>query len=322
MNWKLVPEDSKIGICIYNYLIQEDCHVPAYIGDKLHIFEECDNWFFVSLARNTGLRGIIPKSYVMVKKVENPGVDPGSVAVVSESTAMLREWGRMLRDIYVKRDTKLFQSVQQFSDIISEQIGIRASLICGKLPQEEVRDLRSKLTKQMDFLNHHLQLDLVVRDKEGNILDPDKTSAVSLFREHKLSSDNRSRNFHHSNPNKSNSYMLLLSVKNFTWKRSEDMELLISVYTTGGSTHEQKAPRPLCENYVIKWTRQGMARDLDQLNNFKVLSLIYTFGPLNSYFLHLTLNCCIIRNILELKLNTVRYFALKVLLIQKPVKLC
>ena len=58
--------------------------------------------------------------------------------MVQESTAMLREWGRMLRDIYVRRDTKIFQSVQQFSDIISEQIGIRASLICGKLPQEEV----------------------------------------------------------------------------------------------------------------------------------------------------------------------------------------
>ena len=66
---------------------------------------------------------------------------------------------------------------------------------------------------------------------------------------------------------KSNSYMLLLSVKNFTWKRSEDMELFISVYITRG---EQKAPKPLCENYVLKWTRQGMAKDIDQLNNFKV----------------------------------------------------
>ena len=64
--------------------------------------------------------------------------------------------------------------------------------------------------------------------------------------------------------------MLLLSVKNFTWKRSEDMELFISVFTTGGSTQEPRAARPLCENYVIKWTRQGMARDIDQLNNFKV----------------------------------------------------
>ena len=168
----------------------------------------------------------------------------------------------MLRDIYVHRDTQLFQSVQQFSDIISEQIGIRASLICGKLPREEVRDLRTKLTKKMDYLNHHLQLDLVVRDKDGNILNPDKTSAVSLFREHKLSSDNRSRNLLHSSGPRSNSYMLLLSVKNFTWKRTEDMELFLSVYTTGGSTQEPRAPRPLCENYVVKWTRQRMARDM------------------------------------------------------------
>ena len=39
----------------------------------------------------------------------------------------------------------------------------RASLICGKLPAEEIRDIRSKLTKQMDVLNHLLHLDLVVR---------------------------------------------------------------------------------------------------------------------------------------------------------------
>ena len=69
------------------------------------------------------------------------------------------------------------------------------------------------------------------------------------------------------------SLCLPLLAKNFTWKRTEDMELYISVFTTGGSTQESKAPRPLCRNcrnYVVKWTRQGMARDLDQLNIFKV----------------------------------------------------
>ena len=68
-------------------------HLQAFIGDKLHIFEETDHWYLACLARNTGLRGIIPKSFVMVRQ-EN-GV--GSGAVVQESTAMLREWGRMLR---------------------------------------------------------------------------------------------------------------------------------------------------------------------------------------------------------------------------------
>ena len=135
MAWCLVPEGARVGICVYNYLVQEDCHVPAYIGDRLHIFEECGDWYFGSLARNTGLRGIIPKSYVIISRREE---GEGGGAVVQESTAMLREWGRMLRDIYVRRDTKIFQNVQQFGDIICEQIGIRASLICGKLPQEEV----------------------------------------------------------------------------------------------------------------------------------------------------------------------------------------
>ena len=68
-------------------------HLQAFIGDKLHIFEETDYWYLACLARNTGLRGIIPKSFVLVR--EESGVGGG--AVVQESTAMLREWGRMLR---------------------------------------------------------------------------------------------------------------------------------------------------------------------------------------------------------------------------------
>jgi hypothetical protein len=173
-----VRERDKLGVVTYNYLVQRDFHIQAFIGDKIHIFEECEQWYLVCLARNTGLRGIIPKGFVLVREEAGQGGP-----VVQESTAMLREWGRMLRDIYVQRDTKIFNSVQQFADIINEQIGIRASLICGKLPAEEVRDLRSKLTKKMDYLNHHLALDLVVRDGEANILDPGRASAVTLYRE-------------------------------------------------------------------------------------------------------------------------------------------
>ena len=59
----------------------------------------------------------------------------------------------LIRDIYVRRDTKIFSSVQQFADIINEQIGIRASLICGKLPAEEVVTFFRKLLlwPKLDF---------------------------------------------------------------------------------------------------------------------------------------------------------------------------
>ncbi len=63
----------------------------------------------------------------------------------------------------------------------------RASLICGKLPAEEMRDLRSKLTKQMDVLNHMLELDLVVRygtsscSVGGSVSDADSLSPDPEF---------------------------------------------------------------------------------------------------------------------------------------------
>ena len=96
-------------------------------------------WYFGCLVRNSGLRGIIPKTYI---KIKDPEETKQAGAVVQEATAMLREWGRMLRDIYVRRDTKVFKSVQNFADIISDEIGFRASLVRGKLPAEEARDLR------------------------------------------------------------------------------------------------------------------------------------------------------------------------------------
>lgn len=38
------------------------------------------------------------------------------------------------------------------------------------------------------FLYRILDLDLVVRDEDGNILDPEQTSTISLFRAHEIAS--------------------------------------------------------------------------------------------------------------------------------------
>ena len=46
---------------IYDSQVQQDLHLQAFIGDKVHIFEETDHWYLACLARNTGIRGIIPK---------------------------------------------------------------------------------------------------------------------------------------------------------------------------------------------------------------------------------------------------------------------
>ena len=46
---------------IYDFQVQQDLHLQAFIRDKVHIFEETDHWYLACLARNTGIRGIIPK---------------------------------------------------------------------------------------------------------------------------------------------------------------------------------------------------------------------------------------------------------------------
>ena len=61
--------------------------------------------------------------------------------------------------------------------------------MCGKLTQEETRDHHSKVIKNIDTGNSVLGLDMVVRDEEGQTLDPEICGAVKLFRAHEKSAE-------------------------------------------------------------------------------------------------------------------------------------
>lgn len=56
----------------------------------------------------------------------------------------------------------------------------------------------------------------------------------------------------------------MVTVHAFVCKYQEDSDLLFTLY----DADEMKA---LTENYVVKWGRQGLARDLDQFDNHRVL---------------------------------------------------
>lgn len=57
---------------------------------------------------------------------------------------------------------------------------------------------------------------------------------------------------------------MLVTVHAFVCKHQEDSDLLLTLY----DGDEMKA---ITENYVVKWGRQGLARDLDQFDNHRVL---------------------------------------------------
>ncbi|KAL7025418.1 hypothetical protein ACKWTF_013468 [Chironomus riparius] len=110
-------------------------------------------------------------------------------------------------------------------------------------------------------------LDMVVRDDNGNILDINQTSTTQLYEQH-VQATNRIRRatteINKNQPLKSTnkfSHNLLISVHNFVCKVNEDTELLFTLF-------DGDKFKPITENYLIKWNRQGIA---PYFNNLRAL---------------------------------------------------
>lgn len=68
---------------------------------------------------------------------------------------------------------------------IYELLKLRSKIISGTLPVDELKQVTRQVTSEIDKGNKLLGLDLVVRDKEGNLINPDKTSTIQLYSLHK-----------------------------------------------------------------------------------------------------------------------------------------
>lgn len=54
---------------------------------------------------------------------------------------------------------------------------------------------------------------------------------------------------------------------------SEDAELLITLY-------DAKEFKAITENYVVRWTKEGLMSDLDQMYNLRVMFTVSSFSLL------------------------------------------
>lgn len=197
------------------------------VGDLVVVREEYDQWYFGHLQNNPGLLGIFPKSFVSTEV----GDESKSPPIVKEISAMLREWNFYFRDRFLHGDTEVLSLLKA---IMKEVIIMRTSLIGMKMTREEVKETQRKVTTKMDFLNHRLGLDLVVRDPEGNILSPEQTSSVALYRQHVQGSE-EIKNMMITKPREesetSNTFEIMMNVKNFvSSKVLEDVDLILSIY--------------------------------------------------------------------------------------------
>ena len=187
--------------------------------------------------------------------------------VVQEVTAVLREWGQIGQELYRTHDHKWRAVYLLMSDLMTS----RSKMLTGTLTLDELRELKKAVTSKIDYGNNFLKLDMVVRDDSGNILNPDSASVVKLYRLHETASQRIKKDAASSssaqpvagplNPIRiklanRHAHMFFIAVRNFVCRIGEDTELLLCLY-------DAREWKPLTENYVVHWSRMGLAMDLD-----------------------------------------------------------
>ncbi|XP_058117001.1 dedicator of cytokinesis protein 1 [Anopheles coustani] len=266
--WSRLPSNL-LAIAKANYSApSKQHHIDLDVGDTVVIEQESFHWYYGHNCYS-GERGVFPKAYV--HRVDSKTSRDGDLVIqrseiVEEITTVLREWQFLYRRLYLSTHP----SFKQVQSKMLELIRLRSQLLSGNLPVDEMKNIKLKATSEIDTGNKILNLDMVVRDESGNILDIERTSTTQLY-EHHLNAVDRIKRANTSNNKSRNqdivnrhAHNLLLSVHNFVCRLSEDTEILFTLY-------DGDEMRAITENYVVRWSRQGMAADLDQFNNIKVL---------------------------------------------------
>ncbi|NXG76113.1 DOCK2 protein, partial [Baryphthengus martii] len=275
----LPTKEEKYGVAVWNFPCTQEHHLPLQIGETVHILQASEGWYRGYSLRNRAAWGIFPASLIHLKGavVERRGAEedvvPAEMPMVQEITTTLREWATIWKQLYVAGQAERYRQVTRMMYELMER---RSQLLSGTLPKDELLQLKKEVTGKIDYGNKILALDLVVRDEDENILDPDRTSVISLFQAHvKAAQTVTARIQEEMSPQQSPlgrsthlaaspSHSLYLCVRNFVCNIGEEAQLFMALYD----------PREQCmisENYVIRWASTGVPQDIELLNNLKVI---------------------------------------------------
>ncbi|XP_025026314.1 dedicator of cytokinesis protein 2 [Python bivittatus] len=271
--------EKTTGVAIYNFKATQVPQISLQIGDVVHILEDYEDWYRGYLVRHKETEGIFPKSFIHIKEIaaekkrNAENVIPAEIPLVQEVTSTLWEWGNIWKQLYVANKKEHFRQVQA---MMCELMEWRSQLLSGTLPKDELKELKQKVTSKIDYGNKILELDLIVRDEDGNILDPDKTSVISLFHAHTEATKKITERIKEEMSNdepvygtfcrntSSPTHSLYVFVRNFVCKIGEDAELFMSLY----DPHKHMV---ISENYLVRWGSKGFVKEIDNFNNLKVV---------------------------------------------------
>uniref|UniRef100_A0AAZ3NMQ3 Dedicator of cytokinesis 2 n=1 Tax=Oncorhynchus tshawytscha TaxID=74940 RepID=A0AAZ3NMQ3_ONCTS len=230
-------------------------------------------WYKGYLVRNKDrqVRQHLDRDQEVVLSAEMP--------LVKEVTTTLREWGSIWKQLYVVNTSTLFVCVQRLMWDLMEW---RSQLLSGTLPSDEFKELKQKVTSKIDYGNKILELDLVVRDVNGNMLDPENASVISLFRAHQDATTKinerikeeqvRFEQTYHNDQSQRCRFTGLLYVSPELARIGEDsLHVPLSSGLYLNIPLSSSLFTSIFENYLIRWTSKGFPKDVDMLNNLKVV---------------------------------------------------
>ncbi|XP_041426843.1 dedicator of cytokinesis protein 1 isoform X2 [Xenopus laevis] len=276
--WVPTKREEKYGVAIYNYDAKGPDEICLQIGDTLHVLETHEGWYRGYSLRKKSKKGIFPASFIHLKeaiidgKGQHETIVPCEIPLVQEVTTTLREWSIIWRQLYIQDNRDMFKCVR---NMIYDLVEWRSQILSGTLPQDELKELKKKITARIDYGNRILDLDLVVRDEDGNILDPEQTSTLSLFRAHEIASKQVEESIQEEKSLKNDisrqakfaatpSFALFVNLKNVVCKIGEDAEVLMSLYDPSESKF-------ISDNYLVRWSSSGLPKDIDKLHYLRAV---------------------------------------------------
>lgn len=76
---------------------------------------------------------------------------------------------------------------------IYDLLNHRSKIVSGTIPIDELKRVTRQAIEEIDEGNKILGLDLIVRNKNGNLIEPEKTSTLQLYLLHKNATERISR---------------------------------------------------------------------------------------------------------------------------------
>ncbi|XP_052772351.1 dedicator of cytokinesis protein 1-like isoform X4 [Mya arenaria] len=271
VQWRRISSGPKYGVVIYQFNKRGEFLLQLVIGDTVVINEESEDWYMGYSTKNKAEVGIFPKNYVMLKEatiVQSGSIDtitPKELPIVQEITSVVREWYLYWKNQYVINATE-FVKIQE---MIHDLLRWRKEILSRKITTEQMKDLKQKVAAKIDIGNAALGLDLVVRDDEGNILNPGSASVVRIYKEHVEVADRLKKEMQggldltmETKEQVGTVYNLYVLLHNFVC-RVDDTEILVNLY-------DAVSNKFICENYIIKWEKEKLG-DSEFLNSNKVV---------------------------------------------------